>query len=312
VSIVVPCYRSARTLPALVARLNEVLPTTGPSFEIVLVVDGSTDDTWPVAADLARRHESVRAIRLARNYGQHAAIVAGARAARYDVIVTMDDDLQHPPEEVPKLLAALNDDLDLVYGIPEEEEHGVMRSLASRTVKVGMVAALGVHNARMLSAFRAFRSYLRAGFDQVSGPHVSIDVVLGWGTTRVGAVKVRMDQRAEGRSGYTFRGLLRHTTNMVLGYSTAPLRLVTYFGFLVGLAGFALFLRLLWLYYHGETTVAGFTTIASLIAIFSSAQMIAIGVLGEYMGRVHSTGMGRPTYIIRESVEAAADQPVTR
>ena len=294
------------------ARLNEVLPTTGPSFEIVLVVDGSTDDTWPVAADLARRHESVRAIRLARNYGQHAAIVAGARAARYDVIVTMDDDLQHPPEEVPKLLAALNDDLDLVYGIPEEEEHGVMRSLASRTVKVGMVAALGVHNARMLSAFRAFRSYLRAGFDQVSGPHVSIDVVLGWGTTRVGAVKVRMDQRAEGRSGYTFRGLLRHTTNMVLGYSTAPLRLVTYFGFLVGLAGFALFLRLLWLYYHGETTVAGFTTIASLIAIFSSAQMIAIGVLGEYMGRVHSTGMGRPTYIIRESVEAAADQPVTR
>ncbi len=302
VSIVVPCFRSAPTLPVLVSRLNEVMRRAKVSYEVILVVDGSPDETWEAASDLAKDNDCVRAIRLARNYGQHNALVAGIRAARHDVIVTMDDDLQHPPEEVPTLLAALTDDLDLVYGLPNEEEHGVVRSLASRLVKAGMAGPVGVRNARLLSAFRAFRTFLQQGFDQVHGPYTSVDVALSWSTTRVGAVTVRMESRTVGRSGYTVRTLVRHALNMLLGYSTAPLRLVTYFGFLVGLGGLVLLGRLLWLYFEGTTSVAGFTTITSLITVFCSAQLIAIGVLGEYVGRIHSGGMGRPTYIIRERV----------
>jgi glycosyltransferase involved in cell wall biosynthesis len=162
-------------------------------------------------------YRSAGTIRLARNYGQHNALVAGVRAARHDVVVTMDDDLQHPPEEVPRLLAELTEDVDLVYGIAREEEHGVLRSLASRAVKAGMSGAMGVNNAKQVSAFRAFRTFLRNGFDLVNGPHVCVDVALSWGTTRVAAVEVRMDERAEGDSGYTFKTLVRHTMNMVLG-----------------------------------------------------------------------------------------------
>ncbi|MGV9776874.1 glycosyltransferase family 2 protein [Streptosporangium sp. NPDC003464] len=299
--MVVPCYRSAGTLPLLMARLIPVLRDLSVPHEVVLVVDGSPDDTWEVASGLAREFEAVRAIRLSRNYGQHNALVAGIRDARFDVVVTMDDDLQHPPEQIPLLLATLEGDrLDLVYGIAHEEEHGAVRSLASRSVKACMAGALGVRGARALSAFRAFRTRLRDGFEGLSGPHFSVDVALSWATTQVGSVHVHMSERRHGRSNYTPRLLVRHAANMFLGYSTAPLRAASYLGFLAGVLGLLLGASVLWRFVTGGTTVAGFTTIASMVALFSSAQLIAIGVLGEYIGRIHGSGMGRPAYVVRE------------
>ncbi len=305
VSVVIPCYRSAGTLPAVVEGLVTVLPACTAGHEIVLVIDGSPDDSWAVARRLAERHASVRALRLSRNYGQHNALIAGVRAARHEVVVTMDDDLQHPPEEVPILLAALTEDLDLVYGVAVAEEHGIARSLASRTVKAGMAGLLGVPDGRSLSAFRAFRTLLRGSFDLVTGPHAAVDVALSWATTRIGSVPVRMRTRAEGRSGYTPRALVRAATNMIIGYSTAPLRLVTYLGFLIGAGGLVLFARLLWQYFMGATTVAGYTTIAGLLALLAAAQMVALGVVGEYIGRIHAGGMGRPTYIVRDRFDGS-------
>ncbi|HEY7273648.1 MAG TPA: glycosyltransferase family 2 protein [Actinoplanes sp.] len=299
VSVVVPCFRSAATLPALSARVHEVLPRYADDFEIVLVVDGGDRATWITAAALAAESRHVRALRLSRNYGQHNALVAGVRTARYDVVVTMDDDLQHRPEEIPTLLAALTEDVDVVYGVAAREEHGVSRSLASRLAKAALERAMNVRGARQLSAFRAFRTFLRDGFTQLNGPHACLDVALSWGTTQTTAVTVGMDERIHGRSGYTVRMLVRHMLNMMLGYSTAPLRLVTYLGFLTGFLGVALLSRVLYLYFSGETTVAGFTTVASMVALFSAAQMIAIGVLGEYIGRIHANGLGLPTYLVR-------------
>jgi glycosyltransferase involved in cell wall biosynthesis len=275
------------------------------------VVDGSPDDTWEVARELAEKNPAVRAIRLARNYGQHNALIAGVRAARHDVVVTMDDDLQHPPEEVPKLLAALTEDLDLVYGLSAEEEHNFFRNFTSQVLKTGLSTAVGVRNAKELSAFRAFRTFLRGCFDKIHTPHVSVDVALSWATTRVGSCTVQMVERAEGKSNYTFRSLVKAAFNMILGYSTMPLRLVTYLGFLVGAGGLVLMVRLVFMYAVHGATVAGYTSLASMIAIFSSAQMIAIGVLGEYIGRIHSAGMGRPTYVIRERFESS-DPTLTR
>ncbi|MEV5754577.1 glycosyltransferase family 2 protein [Actinoallomurus sp. NPDC052308] len=305
VSVVVPCYRSARTLPSLIDRLAAALPAAAIGYEVVLVVDGSPDDTWEVAAELARDHPEVRAIRLARNYGQHNATIAGVRAAVHDVIVTMDDDLQHPPEEIPRLLAALTDEVDLVYGHPREEEHGILRNLSSQLFKLGLSGPLGARDARSLSAFRAFRAFLRSGLDDVTGPFVCIDVVLSWCTRRVQDVEVHMDQRSEGRSGYTLRTLLRQAVNVVVAYSSTPLRIVSYLGLLAGGFGACLLGLVLWSYFAGHTSVAGFTSIASMIALFSSAQMLGIGVLGEYLGRLHSGGMGRPTYVVRTEVGAA-------
>ena len=152
VSVVVPCYRSASTLPRLVEDLMQVLPGATTGFEIVLVVDGSPDDTWQVASQLANKYPQARALRLARNYGQHNALIAGVRNARYEVVVTMDDDLQHPADQVPLLLRALTDDIDLVYGVPAEEEHGVVRSFSSRLVKGAMASTLSVQATRSRSA----------------------------------------------------------------------------------------------------------------------------------------------------------------
>ena len=303
VSVVIPCYRSADILPELLERLLPVLTSATTSYEVILVVDGSPDDTWGTASALALKYDDVKAIRLARNYGQHPAIIAGVRAAAHEVVVTMDDDLQHPPEEIPKLLAALTDDVDLVYGTPSREEHGALRSLASRLVKAGLSGPLGVNNARTMSAFRAFRTFTRDSFDRVHGPHVSVDVGLSWATTRVVATEVRMDRRSHGRSGYTLRKLFRHAIDMILGYSTVPLRLVTYLGLAIGGLGLGLFAYVLVQYVSGSTTVAGFTTITATVALFSAAQMIAVGVLGEYVGRIHAGGIGRPTYVIRQRVD---------
>ena len=308
VSVVIPCYRSAATLPALSARLHEVLPGAVDDFEIILVVDGGEASTGATATDLARRSTHLRAIRLSRNYGQHNALIAGVRAARGDVIVTMDDDLQHRPDQIPALLRALTDDVDLVYGVAAVEEHGTIRNLASRTAKTTLERMLKIPGARQLSAFRAFRTFLRDGFTGLSGPRACLDVALSWSTTQVTAVPVRMDVRAHGKSNYTVRMLFRHMVNMVLGYSTTPLRMVTYLGFLIGFLGLALLGQMLWRYVAGETTVEGFTTIASMVALFSAAQMIAVGVLGEYLGRIHASGLGMPTYVIRP----AEPPPATR
>ncbi|RCG29390.1 glycosyltransferase [Sphaerisporangium album] len=312
VSVVVPCYRSARTLPKLLERLMTVLDGMSVPHEVILVVDGSPDDTWDVAARLADRFGPVRALHLSRNYGQHNALLAGVREARLEVIVTLDDDLQHPPEQIPLLLAALHGDrLDLVYGVPHEEEHGPLRSLASRSVKAAMAGVLDVRTARMISAFRAFRTHLRQGFEGLTGPHASIDVVLSWATTRVGSVKVHMNRRDHGPSNYTPRMLCRHTANMLFGYSALPLRVASYLGFLVGVVGLVLGATVLWSFAVGATTVAGFTSICSMITLFSSAQLMSIGILGEYVGRIHTGGMGRPTYVVRERIGygAAASVP---
>lgn len=311
VSVVVPCYRSAGTLPRLVEGLVRTLPEATTAFEIVLVVDGSPDDTWQVASQLSNKYAEVRAFRLARNYGQHNALIAGVRSARYEVVVTMDDDLQHPPDQVPVLLAALTDDLDLVYGVPAEEEHGFLRSLASRSVKSAMASVLEVKDARSISAFRVFRSFLRDGFDGLHGPHASVDVALSWSTTRITDTVVRMEDRAEGKTNYTPAMLLKHTLNMLTGYSTKPLRLVGYLGFICAGLGVVLFGLIIYKYATGSTTVAGFTTIASMVALFSGAQMLAIGVLGEYVGRLHSDSMGRPTYVIRERTDVDAHPDIT-
>lgn len=301
ISVVIPCYQSASMLPELVERLIATAKPLDGDFQVILVVDGSPDDTWEVARGLAVQHREVEAINLSRNYGQHNAILAGIRAAQFDTIVTMDDDLQHPPEEVPTLVAALTADFDLVYGNPFEEEHGYFRSFASRAVKSVMARGLGIKSAKNISAFRVFRTHLRDGLVGMDGPHASVDVALSWATTRVGSVQVRMDSRAEGRSNYSFRMLLRHAVNMLLGYSTAPLRLVGYLGFFCGAVGGLMLAVVLWQYFAGDTTIQGFTTLASMVAIFSGAQMIAIGVLGEYLARVHSQNMGKPTYVVRES-----------
>ena len=234
-----------------------------------------------------------------RNYGQHNAVLCGVRAAKGDVVVTMDDDLQHPPEEIPKLLAALGEEVDVVYGTPLAESHGLLRVAASRATKLVLEGAMGAAIARRVSAFRAFRTELRHAFEQYGNPYVSIDVLLTWATTRFAAVPVRHEPRRSGRSKYTLRLLARHALNMVTGFSVGPLKLASLVGFASTLLGIGVLAYVVGRYLVEGTSVPGFPFLASVIAIFSGAQLFTLGILGEYLARMHLRLMSRPIYSVR-------------
>ena len=305
ISVVIPVYNSEPLLRPLVARLGPVLAALAPRHELILVDDCSRDASWKVVEELTHEHAWIRGIHLMRNFGQHNALLCGIRAARHELCVTMDDDLQHPPEELPKLLARLDRDCDVVYGPPEKQQHGLLRDLASQTTKLVLQTSMGAQNARSVSALRVFRSCLREAFASYRSQHVSIDVLLSWATTRFAFVRVRHDERRLGKSNYTYRQLAGHALNMVTGFSTLPLRLASWIGFLFTLFGMGVLVYVLRNYLVHGSAVAGFPFLASIIAMFSGAQLFALGIMGEYLSRMHFRMMDRPSYAVRSHIGGA-------
>lgn len=302
ISVVVPVYNSQATLPRLIERLFPVLSAAAQAYEVILINDDSRDGSWAAIEALAETYDWVRGINLMRNYGQHNALLAGIRVARYDVIITLDDDLQNPPEEIPKLLGRLEEGFDVVYGTPHRQQHGFWRDAASTITKVALQGAMGAQTARNVSAFRAFRTRVREAFADYRSPFVSIDVLLTWGTTRFSAVDVRNDPRLVGQSNYTFRKLVTHALNMMTGFSTWPLQVASLIGFGFTLFGLLILGLVIGRYLLFGSSVPGFPFLASVVAIFSGAQLFALGIIGEYLARMHFRSMGRPSSVIRTTV----------
>jgi undecaprenyl-phosphate 4-deoxy-4-formamido-L-arabinose transferase len=305
ISVVVPVYNSEASLPLLVARLEPVLRSCAERFELLLVNDGSRDGSWKAVERLAAAHAWVRGVNLMRNYGQHNTLLCGIRAARGDLVVTSDDDLQNPPEEIPKLLAKLSEGYDVVYGTPERQRHGLLRDLASLITKLTLQAAIGAETARDVSAFRIFRVQLRDAFSEFRGPYANIDVLLTWATSRFGAVRVRHDSRVLGTSNYTIKQLVVHALNMMTGFSTLPLQVASMVGFGCTLFGILVLVYVVGRYFLQGGSVPGFPFLACIIAIFSGTQLFALGIIGEYLARMHFRMMERPTYAVRSILEAS-------
>jgi len=306
ISVVVPVYNSVETLPALIARLDPVLRAMAADFEVILVDDGSGEETRKAVAALVSAHAWVHSITLMRNYGQHNALLCGIRAARCEITVTIDDDLQNPPEEIPRLVQRLAEGYDVVYGTPAHQQHDPWRVIASQVTRFALQGVLGADTARHVSAFRAFRTYLRDAFADYRSSFVSIDVLLTWGTGKFSAVPVRHDSRAAGTSHYTFRMLLRHSLNMMTGFSTVPLQVASLLGFAATVFGLCVLAVVLGRYLIHGSTVPGFTFLASLITLLSGTQLFAIGVIGEYLARMHFRMMERPPYAVRGEAAAAS------
>ena len=304
ISVVVPVYNSEASLPELVQRIHPVLSALGTPFELILVNDCSSDGSWSRIRELAARHPWIGGLNLSRNYGQHNALLCGIRHARCDTVVTIDDDLQNPPEEIPRLLEKLQEGFDVVYGTPDKEQHGILRNLASRVTKWTLAGAMGAESARKVSAFRVFRTSLREGFEHYRGPFVSIDVLLTWGTNRFAAIPVRHDPRVSGASNYTLRKLLVHAANMMTGFTAVPLRIASMIGFAFTLFGLGMLVFVLARYWIQGSPVPGFPFLASIISIFSGAQLFALGVIGEYLARMHFRMMEQPPFVVRESTGA--------
>jgi len=312
ISIVVPVYRSAPGLQELHRRITSVIEDMTPAYEILMVEDGGTDSSWEVICRIASEDRHVRGIRMSRNYGQHNALLCGIRSARYTLTVTLDDDLQNPPEEIPKLFAAMADGTDVVYGTPDVEQHGFLRDQSSRFTKLALQGAMGAETASKVSAYRVFRTRLRSAFETYRGPYVSIDVLLTWGTTRFGHVVVRHEPRQIGTSTYTVRKLITHAFNMMTGFSTLPLQFASVVGFAFTMFGGLILVYVLLNFLAVGSEVPGFAFIASIVAIFSGAQLFALGIIGEYLARMHFRSMDRPTYLVSEKVGSDQNWPSNR
>ncbi len=300
VSVVIPVYHSAAMLPALHARLVKVLAALGRSFEIVLVDDGSLDDSWRVLGQLQRQDpEHVVAIQLMRNFGQHNALMCGFRQARGRYIVTMDDDLQHPPEELPKLLEAIEaSDLDLVYGAYDRKQHAAARNIPSRIVnwfyRQVFQATVSV------TAFRILRRELLETILPYSLNFTFIDGLLAWNTRRAGEVTVAHHPRAQGRSGYRLGKLLTLALNLFTNFSLVPLQFVSFCGVGAAIGGMVLGCYFLCQYLLGGITVPGYASTIVSILVLGGLQLLGLGIMGEYVGRLHLNVNRKPQYSVRQ------------
>jgi undecaprenyl-phosphate 4-deoxy-4-formamido-L-arabinose transferase len=214
----------------------------------------------------------------------------------------MDQDLQHPPEELPTLLAELNQGFDVVYGAPRKLPQNALRNWMAKTIKILLANVMGVPSVRDISAFRVFRTELRQAFSNFQSPSVTLDVLLSWGTSRFTSVMV--DIPPAERSNYNFRALIKAAMLILTGYSTAPLRLASWAGFVMTLLGLGVFLYVLYVYF-ALGSLPGFPFLASIISLFSGAQLLILGIFGEYLAHMFDRSMDRPTYVISRRT----DQP---
>jgi glycosyltransferase involved in cell wall biosynthesis len=302
ISVVIPVYNSQPTLVQLVAEVESVLSVISDQYEIILVNDGSTDESWLVIERLCAQIPQLRALNMMRNFGQHNAVLAGIRQAKCEVTVTLDDDLQNPCSEIPKLVACLSEGYDVAYGRPKNAKQDALKNVASQVTKLLLKNAMGVEAARNISPFRAFRTHIREAFSEYRGPFVFIDVLLTWGAARFTAVPVEHRPRRIGRSGYTLATLITLTLNMVTGFSSLPLRLASVAGLLAMAFGFLILVYVVTCYMLLGYSVPGFPFLASIVSIFAGVQLFCLGVIGEYLARMHARSMDRPPYFVREEI----------
>jgi undecaprenyl-phosphate 4-deoxy-4-formamido-L-arabinose transferase len=298
-SVVVPVYRSAATLPELFDRLLRVLKGTGGSFEMIFVDDGSPDDSWEVLSRLHRQApDVVVAVGLMRNFGQHNALMAGFRHARGEVVVTLDDDLQNPPEEIPKLLAALQaGGFDVVYGAYRGKQHSWWRNLASALVTRFFRVALRTRVTP--TSFRAVRRAVLAGIDSYRLNFTVVDGLLAWNTQRIGAAAVEHHARQAGRSGYSLGKLLVQALNVLTNFSLLPLQFVSLLGLVTAVGGLSLAGFYLVRYLSANISVPGYASTIIAILVLGGVQLLSLGIIGEYIGRILLNINQKPQYLER-------------
>ncbi len=302
ISLICPVYCSAQTLRILVDQICACLNGVY-KFEILLIDDRSPDSSWLEILQISRENSAVRGIRLGRNVGQHGALLAGIRNARFDKIVTIDDDLQNPPSEVIKLVQTLDSNGGVVYGVSADVKQKMWRKASSIGAKQLFKKFLGFDSAVNISSFRAFETNLRNAFSGEIGPSVSVDSLLTWSTSTFCSIDVQHHPRLQGKSHYSFRKLVRFMIDTATGYSVVPLRLATTLGSIVTIFGFVMFLWVTLRPLLTGVTVPGFPLLAASLAIFSGTQLLVLGILGEYIGKMHFRVMNKPSYVIVDSSE---------
>lgn len=299
-SLVIPVYNGERTVGALVEALVGLAIPGG--HEVVLVNDGSPDESEAVCRALAERSEvPVTFVNLSRNFGEHNAVMAGLAFARGDYVITMDDDLQNPPEEVARLAAyAKSQRLDVVYTRYRTKQHALWRNLGSRFANWAANLVLEKPKDLYLSSFRCVSAFVVENVLRYQGPYPYIDGLILQVTRNVGSLEVLHLPRAEGRSNYTLRRLVRLWLNMFVNFSVIPLRFSALVGFLTSILG-VVWAAITILEALTGKPPEGWASLMVAVLLLSGLQLMLLGIVGEYLGRVFLTANGKPQYIVRDS-----------
>lgn len=301
-SVVVPVYNSDHMLEELYTRVSQVFDTViREDFELILVDDGSKDHSYEVMEKLRGRDRRVKIIQMARNFGQHPALLCGFAHARGDFIITMDDDLQHPPEEIPKLVSEMNrrDDVDVIIASYEGRKHGFIRRLGTKLSVWATSRMLGKDPDLKITSFRLIRRFIVDAILQTNTYLPQIGNLLVLTSNRIINVPVRHDPRAYGKSGYSFRRLARDLIFDITAHSAFPLIVVRNIGILSFIFSFCLGIFYLIRYFLYGTSVEGWTSLMLVCLAFFGLTLLSIGIIGMYLMNILNEAKKMPHYVVR-------------
>ena len=301
ISVVVPVYRAEKSLVELHRRLVAVLSAMGFSYELIFVEDCGADDSWLVIEQLGRQDTNLRGVKLSRNFGQHAATICGFAQSRGRWVVTLDDDLEQSPEEIPRLFAKAQEGYALVYGVYPQRSHAAWRNLTSALARYLFKKAIPQLN-DVYTSFRMIDGNLAREVCRFESPFSFVDGYLSWLTNNCAIVEVAHLTRTHGTSNYTLRKLLAHTINIFVTFSDLPLRLASWVGlgsFLIGMFWlcYILLMKLI-----GGITASGFTSLMAGIVLFGGIQLFVLGIFGEYLSRINFKTSKKPLYLVAREI----------
>ena len=302
-SVVVPVFNEEDNLRPLVERVTKVMTEIGEPFEIVFVDDGSRDETPIRLRFLVDEYPHVRAVRFSRNYGQEAAVQAGYVHARGEWILQMDGDLQNPPEDIPKLLVKQGEGWDIVYGIRKNRQDPLFRKLASQAMRWVMRRMLAIELPEDISTFRLMRAKTAKLLADLPERNKFLSALACWVGAKYTTVDVGHSARAAGRTKYNLTKLVNHTFDLVVGFSSKPLRYVGVLGLAVAFLGFLVALRAIAYKLIYGSTVTGWTSLIATVAVLGGMQLLALSLIGEYIARIYVQAQARPTFLVAEVIE---------
>ena len=305
ISFVIPCYRSAKTVGAVVAEIEnacEGITKASDGYEIILVNDGSGDDTWVTIKDIAQKDPAVTAIDLARNFGQHGALMAGLSRTTGEIVICLDDDGQTPADEAGKLIAAIEDGADVAYARYANKQHSVFRNFGSMINEAMAGIMLGKPASLTVSSYFAAKRFVIDEVLKYEGAYPYLIGLVLRATDRIVNVDVTHRKREVGVSGYTFGKLVSLWMNGFTAFSIKPLRVATLSGTIFALLGFLYGIYTIIKKFVVPDVPMGFSALMSAIMFIGGMMMLMLGLIGEYLGRLYITQNNSPQYIVREEV----------
>ena len=304
VSFVIPCYRSENTLPAVIEEINSTMETMDEySHEIILVNDSSPDGTINTIRELCGKYANITGIDLAKNFGQHAALMAGMRHAKGDIVVCLDDDGQTPADEVGKLLNKLNEGYDVVYASYGKKKHSLFRNFGSKVNELMTRVMLGKPKELYISSYFAAKRFVVDDMIRYEHSYAYVIGLVLRATKNIANVEVKHRSRAEGTSGYTLKKLLGLWFNGFTAFSIKPLRIATVIGVLCAGGGFLYGLYTIIKRLLLPDIQAGFSALMSMLVFMGGMIMLMLGLIGEYIGRIYISMNNSPQYVIREIIK---------